>query len=896
MEVIVHGTKGGYHIYYQTPNIPISIARDVRRPDGNLGNPIGQFAYSIAFADNGCAFTKYVFVRDTHRKADGNMAFSLYITNQKKLSGKHIKDFLDNIAAEYTDKYVVNGNLDIVHEDWTFLEKGISDYKEYLKDVPKEDREVIVQGKEEAAFIYYSSEDELCKYFDDPYEEEYSLFRHMFFVKKYLKEDLNNPLNALKHDSSKDLTGKIDLENPKYRLIFNESANKGVKIGANVNIGGHLTKRRNNEKIRLKDELQITYQKPYYDTVEIKDLCEKIDSKFIDVNHQDKTVTIKEVKLLPIEKTIEFEFNKQIDNIKITIKNSSGYQPEKRVEDRQIVFKGEELRESWVVSAQKDNFIAKQQTFIPENSEDIIQLILEEHKLIEIRATSEGGEFSINIRIDILSNIQSNGNKLNFIGDEIDKEITIIVSDHKRKYDSKSFTFTPRNIEGNIHYVALNAVKSSGDGGQKKQYNVDPGDHGRLKDGNQYYSKRDDGKDISNDCIIPNKGYEFIGFELTGSKIIAQYQKKKPFYKKMVLMKGSHFFKKTLIPTKVSFSKKTWYIPASIAVIIIVAIALFFDLPKINSKNDEQSNKNKIFQYCEGIDLNIDTLINYQTEYSRKDSIHNQNEEWYEKIVSFFISNDGATKTSTEKTDYLQKIDSALILRRAINTGKIDLLKGMLYSDNQREFENSINNIKDEFKQKISEVMLADSISTIDLNTAAKYISNFHKLLEMQVGLKTSTDTTNLDSKKGEIEGVIFPITSSKIDSVKQEILKEISEIIKINTHTKRKNDSRNGSSSISNNQSQEIGEKSPLKNRILKTDFYELIHKGNNQKDSYNELYKKHKDKSYENGSEEKDILLFLRKICENSQAFGKFKNKINSIDAISLLSINSLSDIDIK
>ncbi len=212
MEIVIHGTKGGYKVLYQTPNAPFSVARDVRRIDRNDGNTVGQTAYAIALVNGGCAFTKYVVVRDIERAAIGNVAFSVYIPDRRKMAGRDVKMLLDALAEVYCRNYVIEGNLGNKQEDWTFVAKLVERYEKYCYP-EKEAMENYRQGTGEAAYIYYSTEIGLQKYFDYPYQEAYVPYMQIFFVERRYEHTSQDPLNSLRHDPDANLTGKVILGN-----------------------------------------------------------------------------------------------------------------------------------------------------------------------------------------------------------------------------------------------------------------------------------------------------------------------------------------------------------------------------------------------------------------------------------------------------------------------------------------------------------------------------------------------------------------------------------------------------------------------------------------------------------------------------------------------------------
>ena len=171
---------------------------------------------------------------------------------------------------------------------------------------------------------------ELQKYFDAPYQEEYSAHKQVFFVERKLKGMNENPLNALKHNPTAEL--EINLENPKYRLLFNLQAKGGVRIDVKVNGKPRLNK----DRVRRKEELVITWSKPFYNTKEIRGRWNEISSDYLIKDDSEQKLTVVEIDLYPIEYTFIFEtkdrFFNTINDAEIILK-CKGYGPELNVKE-----------------------------------------------------------------------------------------------------------------------------------------------------------------------------------------------------------------------------------------------------------------------------------------------------------------------------------------------------------------------------------------------------------------------------------------------------------------------------------------------------------------------------------------------------------------------------------
>ena len=224
MELLVQATKGGWRILYKTENFPFSFASDLRRQDvNNNKNTVGQSAYSIAYSEKGCIFSKYICIWDADRRAIGNLSFSVYISEKFKISGQKIKNLLDELLTEYEHKYIVDGNLLNRQEDWTFLDGILKSYKNSL--IPSTIEPGMDWGKSsnDAAFVYYDDNRHLNEYLESPYQKKFSAFKQIFFVELALENKLENPLNVLHHNQQANLTGFKPISKPAYGMPLKQT-------------------------------------------------------------------------------------------------------------------------------------------------------------------------------------------------------------------------------------------------------------------------------------------------------------------------------------------------------------------------------------------------------------------------------------------------------------------------------------------------------------------------------------------------------------------------------------------------------------------------------------------------------------------------------------------------
>lgn len=836
MKIAIHGTKGGYETF--TPErIPGLIDA---RPDSHKIAAIGQQAYAINFYNATVIFSKYRIIRDAvGEKRMGNIAFSSVISNNEKLSGTDIKALLDQLSDEYS-KYLEGDNLHNVREDWAFVEVLTKEYASRLQPVTADDVETIPEGKGDAAFIYYSTDEELQKYFDAPYQEEYKLFKQIFFVKKDFERQPENPLNALRHNLASNLTGQIDLENPQYKLLFNEHAKGGIRIEVRVN----GNKRYNKSKIRRKSELEIIYTKPYYHELRLKGKWSDISPDFVTADDTTQTVHIREADLPAEVKTVTIEARdaklNPIYDAEITIIGINGQQ--RRVLQNEIAFWGEELKARWTVSGKKGNFSGNKE-FTPENQTGSVLLILEERRIVSFNVCDDKGlvyDYKLQIQH---KNIRSGEREIEFIGQEIEKTWDVIISHNK--YGRKVLSYCPAKDE-NPQYVNLQKMQTSGERptsgeerptsgerlssgerqANREYYKVSAGEYGTLKDGKEYSSNRNDGADVK-DKIVPQKGYGFTGFECRNGTLTAQYQRKEPFYNSPKFLAGC-------------------------AVLIIGTILCILlippDLnPKPNSApkpiNIQQEKAQEIINYCEGIELNIQKLEQYKNTYC-----------------------------SENMPDYCPGLDNAIAIRTAINRGQIDQLQNRQYYDAQMSFRNTIINIDSRYQDKIGEAMRIFGVSYMDLDKVADFIARLQALLKIEMSsLKSESDC---DAQLQEVASLELPdieivkSVKAQIESRKDVLKKMVATPENTNRTSSQREKSAPPLQAVSNPQR-------PVTS-TLKTGFWELVRRGDVTKENYDNLLRRHRGKNL--NPEEQAIIHYLEKICNKSTSFRKFSD-INEI-----------------
>ena len=714
MKLFIQARKDGWNRLYPASATPaefFQFAGDIQRIDAaNDARYYGKSVHSIAFADGGCIFTKVLIVYDGQRGGLGNVGFSIFVPNTKKMPGSDVRLLLDELAKTYCVNYCPDFKyLPNIQADWTLLSALVSQSESKLKNNPAPDN--MQPGTADPAVIYYADDTELQRYFDAPYQAEYSTYKQVFFVEKNLEGTPENPINALKHNPQENLTGKIELQNP-YKLLFSPITSDGAKIEVKVN----GSSRYSGNKIRRKDELQITYSKPYHYPAIKTGRWDELGNEFLSVDDNAETVKIreatpKEVTPQPITKNIIFVIKDRngipINDAEIQV---GGSQPYQKVNGNQYEhpFKGEELGKYWTISGKKDNSFGEIK-ILPENQTGSITLRLEEKvekntialNVIDKDSMMEISDFEVSTK---LTNGFEKRKQLVFVGEQIKNNYTITIRAEGYE-DSVTHDFAP---VGNVLDIRLEKQKKS------KKYRVEIG-KGKKKKGvkgsieHSFYSN---GKDVK-DYIEPPRGQKLSHFEIKGDAIIAIYEKNE----------DASFLSKKNIGIGVG------------VFLAAVAITLLIVSKSGNQPRDLfEDPKKKIERYVTGIELNADTLNHFirlhclqtTTPSTPAPAMNNRAVNNWRNLWGLLHRSRGSEGTVVEATQnapFCRKLKDALDIRNAINAGNIKKLRDKRFSIQQDKFKRAIHSIESEFIEPISD-SLRNRASGMDLNAIAELIKN----------------------------------------------------------------------------------------------------------------------------------------------------------------------------
>ncbi len=455
MKIFIQARKDGYNVLYPkpTPQEFFNFGSDIQKIDAQTQSCYyGKEFYSLAFSSTGRIFSKYVIGYDVQRGAVGYIAFSIFIPKDKILSGKDVKSLLDTLAGTYIKNYSPNFYFDNKkNEDWNLFADIANGFDSHLKRLSDDDIESVAPGSETPAFLFYRTDEDLSRYLDDHYQSEYYPYQQVYFVDKKYEGQKDNPLSIVKINPQANLTGRIDLDNPKFRIEFESGTTQnGNRIKVEVNNGAYWRQIFNKNKVRRKDAIRISWTKDCYEPkILMGTLAELSDSEGIHIDNG--TVHITCVELTPAKKSIKILVNdpkgRSISKPAIVCCNSDN---ERSFNENGIItFVGEDIRRPWTITVNSGNMSGSKRIF-PDNLPDCLSITVHEKKSIKVSVIDADTKEPVS-DFEVWTKRRGGFSKdktIVFIDDEIDRDGLISVK--SKGYKQEDFKFNPRECDGNV--------------------------------------------------------------------------------------------------------------------------------------------------------------------------------------------------------------------------------------------------------------------------------------------------------------------------------------------------------------------------------------------------------------------------------------------------------------
>jgi hypothetical protein len=248
---VLHGTYAGSKIIKISSNLD---GRKFSFPDyrgDDIKKSLGEDCYSISFKDNSIIISKFKIVFDIHKNEIGYVALSFIIPYYKKIDANSLLELLDACFEKYTSKTVNNEK-----EEASFRDDGEKEiYEDIERDIEGFEIETIKYHidysnriKSNPAYLKYDGRKQLEKLIENPYQDSFFKYQDVFLLDKN-NEKAQFTLNALKHNTSADLTSEIVFDNPDYTIEIIQT--DGVQVSGI----------QNNSKVKLGDSVKFSFKK-----------------------------------------------------------------------------------------------------------------------------------------------------------------------------------------------------------------------------------------------------------------------------------------------------------------------------------------------------------------------------------------------------------------------------------------------------------------------------------------------------------------------------------------------------------------------------------------------------------------------------------------------------------
>lgn len=845
MLILIHGRKNGYSVLFPKPTPPefYSFASDIQSISANNdGAYYGCHFYTLAFAEGGCIFTKYVIGDDVERGQLGEIGISVFIPKDRKLSGAEVKTLLDELIEIYSINYINDNKIDEPKSGFNwFLFTALANEYDLKLLRNSYDNDSFLPGSQDPAFHYYNNDIELIEHLDKPFQDEYREYKQILLIDNKLQGDAN-PLNVIKNSG---ITVNADLKNEPYYLN-NYNRSKGVTITAN---GEPRSDKRGENQIRSKWLVEINYSKdnrcyePIHAKGTIADLSTEIHN-YIELKGNQillryETFNNAKEREKPITFKIEDRNGKGIEGADIQI----GTQPWETINGSSITinFKGENIVKKVLVSAKKESekLHSEQVPLIPENTNGPVVLTLCKHQIVIFQGELKDGNYPKyfhDIKISIpLKGIYNQKPECDFVDDEIDKSYKVTATySGSSSYLQGETEFCPIDV----NFVSIELKRSNQ--AKCKAYALDMDGHGRAS---AEYSNSETGNDIS--ITSTTKGYVFKGFILDKNRkhnnfegtLVAQYEKKKTVFAKII-----------------RFLKRPSGIAASVIIVLGMAFiiwALYSPFGENKPPQDTSSAAERITAYLTGDSLMLAKLNTYKAEWEKqKPEIESFGSSvWYNPTTWFVGENEAVSDSSNYQkwNEIMQSIDNAINLRKMLNDKNFSKLKNHSYSYYHESFKTEVERI-DTSQYAMVKTELND-VSNLTLTQIANRIKNILQQFEIENSQEKNKDNLSADDLKTDAKNT--SINNSKVNPIAE------------NSSSKSKN-SNEGSS---NGENEKI--KQQKQQEKFQKEFWDIVYKDNPEKKDFDEWYK-----SVRKISAQDEFKVFYNNYLSKTSAYKKFED----------------------
>jgi hypothetical protein len=710
MELIIHGTKGGYRLF-DNSKTSYTTTGDIR---DYLSNSIGESLYTLNFKKEGVSISKITIIEDLGRGAFGFLAITLFLARNEKLDGKSIHELLDKATKHYLETYTNRQELaEDTREDWAQFNQIKNEYS----SISSYDERFFEPTSNSKKYLFYNNEDELESVFDYPFYPAFDGPRIIFLVDCIYKDNHNCPLNLSHSDFIKggDLTTIVELDNPEYRLQQVPSSIQVYSNGIPIYSGG---------AIRKQDALTIIWKKQFFkvlnsgETSIAERLKNQNDSLGCYIEITNRNITIKpRHDFEPVVKIIKINANKS--NVDFSLQYNDDI---KNNINNEFHFIGDDIGKIWNIKINTPNFKANtasiQPSIINTDSIDISFTEYRSYSDFDVRVMDELNSPISHFRITINGKDYYKGDTIHLKEEDLKNKCRYYVS--ASGYNAKDGNFDPKTT---FDFPSITLVKATNVIGDTKGYKPESGVGG---------------------AILTGKGAEWAKTNQPGGRGSGQKN-------------GSDL--DILKP-----NKKTLIVLVGITLFMAIGVLVFKSYQNNKDKAKETSThltSQNILEYCIGDTLKLNELKKYQQKYCESD---NESSNKGGVLDWLFMRE---TDDTPEEDCNCDTLEIAIKFREALNNGEIDYLVDTLKTFGHIDLSTKIAEIQniDSIKDKVSQSMKVSKVSEMTISEIVTQLTTLESILTFN---EAKADGTTVDGKIFQTKQLELIDSTLRLDILKK--------------------------------------------------------------------------------------------------------------------------------
>lgn len=729
MKIFIQARKNGYNILYPkpTPSEFYHFAIDLQSISArNDVNYYGKNFYTLAFASGGCIFTKYVIGYDTLRNNLGNIAISVFISHDKRLSGNNLKILLDGLLNTYCRNYCPDFQIKDNYEDWALFTSLANSYDKLLENSTNDEN--FIAGTKDPAFHYYKTENELIEYLDKPFQVEYKDYKQILFV-DFNSRQSGNPLDVLK---SSGVEVNPDLSDG-YFYLNNSSSIPGVRITANEK---PIFDGKGNNKIRAKSLVNIIYSldNQCYEPINVIGRLSDLQSdlyKYLEIKG-DQILLKKEAFDKKIVKPVHFFIKDHKGNPLECVDIKIGPRDWFKTNGSSISvnFSGEEIIQDWTITAKNDSesLYLDSFQFSPKDNNHEIDLILQKKLVLKIFAEDvENGNTipSFAYSSDDGKTWRESSLDLIFYNDDINKTWTIVAEKKEKNYLYQGKKdFIPSDLMNPLHIPCIKIIANH------------KNDLETNKDRSEYCEKPGNDTKDANDHNL-----------------------------------NDHNSKRS----KLSKRNKILFLVTAIFIVIGLGIFLYINFFTEETPTTTSLSSEEIMSYVNGNDFKPNTLDDYLVKWKSQEQDYIIKSRDFPLFGSVTLD---STKWRNIWNPTLDTIKNAKEKRNIIDSKDFLKLQKLYFSINQAVFTETINKInRNKFATLNVQLDDISNLSLIEITAKINDLLNSPTQTPTQTptSTPTSTPTATPTAKPTQTPETPTPTSTASNNTLTEEDVKFIS-------------------------------------------------------------------------------------------------------------------------